>query len=175
MSASAGRPPPLSEAAVSGLVCKYFQFCNVVQDSIKPLQSYYDRNYYFRGQLSGVESSEFILKVFNYVHISFEIVQEVTAAMKHINSCELFFSAPCALKSTNGNECILLTHDELTLKEAETVNSTPMKTEEAYSVRVLKYIPGEMFDEVDKRFLTPDLICEIGKMIGSIDKEFKVS
>jgi Ser/Thr protein kinase RdoA (MazF antagonist) len=44
-----------------------------------------------------------------------------------------------------------------------------------YAVYVLSYIPGKIFDHVDKQCLTPALLHEIGELLGKIDKELMVS
>lgn len=192
MSVSEGRPPSLSNQLVSEVVCKYFSFNQVIQDSVKSLPGYEDRNYYFQGQLSSEDYSEFILKVSNRVYTSFEMIREINAVMNHINSSGFNFSAPSALITKDGSDCIQLAHDELSgtsvnreyssqgqeIGDCSGQDHTPAgtKTETVrYFVRIFKSIAGELFDNVEKKFLTPTLLHEVGEMVGNIDKKLKVS
>ena len=45
----------------------------------------------------------------------------------------------------------------------------------SYVIRVFSFIPGQLFDNVEKRFLTPGLVYTTGEMLGRLDKELMVS
>lgn len=179
MSIVAGRPPSLSSKSISEIVCKYFNFNYVVQNSVKALPAYDDRNYYFRGQnlISCEKCSDFILKVSNPYHTSFEMTCGLNAVMKHVSSSSLPFLTPSPLHSTSGSDSVVLSLSELTNAESCTrqVPENGTGSEEMkYFARVLTFIPGELFDEVDKKFLTPNLLNAVGEMLGNVDKELRV-
>ena len=43
-----------------------------------------------------------------------------------------------------------------------------------YVVRVLRYVPGELMDEVNKCYLTPELSYSVGGFVGRIDLALQV-
>ena len=45
------------------------------------------------------------------------------------------------------------------------------KSNFVYVIRVFSFIPGQLFDDVEKRFLTPGLVYTTGEMLGRLDKE----
>ena len=43
-----------------------------------------------------------------------------------------------------------------------------------YPVRVMKYIPGELMDRLDKCYLTPQLSYDVGHYVGKMDHALQV-
>lgn len=166
MSVLSGRPPALTSQAVSALVTTHFNFTSITESAIKSLPCYYDRNYYIQGHRDTDERSEFILKLFNPLSTSYQCLEGIVQVMKHLSSCGI--TCPAPLISHTGRELIELSGAEL-LNEASSDNL--MK----YPVCVLSYIPGEVFDQVDLKFKSAELISEIGELMGIIDRELLVS
>ena len=184
MSAVAGRPPSLSPRAVCKLVMSYFKGKHVNESSIKCFPSYDDRNYYLSGELSDCTGSEFVLKLGNLVYVAVEHAEGINKLMCHISSKGFKFSVPCPLLSSVGSDCLLLTADE-TSRDTQDSNGVDMvvsasrstsakATSQRYHVRLLSYIPGEMFDVVEKEYLTPAVLSDVGETLATIDKELKV-
>jgi len=108
-------------------------------------------------------------------------VQELDRLMLHLNSCGLQFAVPCPLSSRAGPDCIQLTRSELCegnseepINNAHSSQFTDSKVDQ-FPVRVLTYIRGETFDSVEKKFLTPEMLRQVGEMLGYISKELKVN
>lgn len=76
----------------------------------------------------------------------------------------------CQLRDTNSKEN---TKQELSSVEAKDCGSEENTLK--YPVYLLSFIPGQIFDHVDKKYLTPALLYEIGELLGKIDKELMVS
>ena len=194
MAEALGRPPSLNAKEVVMVVCKYFNFKNVIEDSIKPLPSFEDQNVYFRGETLNGTISEFVLKLTNPLCTPTEVIKGLNAMMNHIRACRFQFSTCYPLPCKDGTDVMHLTADELTnvnysggwsnqvLDEIKSDSSLTMSStssckqpELRYHVRVLVFIPGQVFDSVDKQHLTPALLQEVGEMIGKLNREVKVS
>lgn len=79
-----GRPPVLSPKAVSSVVCKYFNFKDVFEESVKTFPSFVDQNYYFQAEdLNGIHS-EFMLKFNNPLCASVEVMKGLNALTNHL-------------------------------------------------------------------------------------------
>lgn len=194
MAEAAGRPPTLSCKAVSRIVCKYFNFKNVFEDSIKSYPSFVDQNYYFRGDDSNGTSSEFMLKLNNPLCASDGVMRGLNKLMSHVRLCEFPFSTCYALPSRAGTDVVHLAAEELTVEyDFETPELSSQGCEDSamvdcvgdtsyidvmpkllYHVRVLPFIPGQVFDSIEKEQITPMLLHEIGEMLGRVNKELKV-
>ena len=172
MSTSAGRPPKLSKSTISRVVLKYFNFSVVDEDSIKNFPSYDDVNYYFQGKTPAGGGNEFVLKLTNPLHTSFSELKGIYEVMKHVQSCGLI--PQCPQKSRAGPDAIQLSHKELLEggAGADHINNTTARLNEPFCyVSVLSYAEGEMFDLVEKKYLTPNLLHEIGVMLAKMNKE----
>ena len=190
MSTSAGRPPSLSNASVVKLVRHLYNFLHVDVDSVKSLPSYDDRNYYFRGvetavpkssisqdgndemQRTGIpQANEYVLKTFNSLHTSVNTARGISAVWTYMQS-----------KGFNYTEQLLTIQGSsiasLTIKELSTFDDEPVLKSEngdlSCAVRVMRYIPGELFDKVDKKYLTPRLMHDVGALIGKVDAVLQV-
>ena len=167
MSVAAGRPPSLSKHEASVVLTKHFNFKVVNDISIKAFPSYRDRNYFFQGDYTGDSANSFVFKLSNPLSTSFDVMEGVNNVMKHLNSRGLL--SPYPLVSHTGKDLIQLSSAEL--KEGtDGEQGSTMK----YPVFVLSFIPGQMFDHVDKKYLAPALLYEIGELLGRIDKELMV-
>lgn len=184
MSSAAGHPPPLSAKAVCKLVSRYFNVKSIVEDSVKSFPSYDDRNYYLRGELTDSKCTEFVLKLGNPVYCSFPMVKGLNKLLHHINSRGLRFATPFPLFNSAGTDILSLTAEQLgslpmngvdtknlTVNGKESSNSDGMME---YPVRLLSFIPGKLFDAVEKEYLTPAVLKNVGETLASIDKELKV-
>ena len=184
MSTSTGRPPKLPKGQISRVVLKHFNFSVVHEDSIKNFPSYDDVNYYFQGKTPAGGGNEFVLKLTNPLHTSFSELKGIYEVMKHVQSCGII--PQCPQKSRAGPDAIQLSHKELLEGDcsrqdssvpeggasADHINNTTARLEEPLCyVSVLSYSEGEMFDLVEKKYLTPNLLHEIGVMLAKMNKE----
>lgn len=185
MSQALGRPPPLSAKAVCKLACKHFNFKNATENSVKSFPSYDDRNYYLCGEPWNTEGSEyeFVLKLNNPNQTSFQVVKGINDIVLQLKSCGFKFSLPCPVFNSAGLSILELSAAELakTSLSGESTSSQDMANGSAvddpsmrYPVSVLSFIPGDMFDSIGKKYLTPALLYEAGVTLATIDKEFKV-
>ena len=187
MAIAAGRPPNLSKNTLISIVCKYFNFLNVHEDSIKSLPSYSDINYYFQGECLDGGGHRFILKLFNPLYSSFSELKGINELMRLIQSCGII--PQCPQNSQAGPDVIKLYHQELLMDNIactndESVTSVQEKMGEQCGpdisddlfcyVSVFSFAHGEIFDFVEKKYLTPELLYEIGMMLAKMDKELMV-
>lgn len=106
----------------------------------------------------------------NPLSTSYEVVEGIIKVMKHLTSHKL--PCPHPIASCKGNEQIELSGAEL-LSEGGSYPGSD-KERMKYPIYVLSFIPGQVFDHVDKKFLTPALLHEVGELLGKIDKELMV-
>ena len=200
MSTAEGRPPQLPLKAITAIICRYFNFKEVYANSIKEFPSYDERNYYFRGESLNAKSCEYVLKLGNPLAVNLDVAIGLNSIMKHLSSCG--FLTPYPQLSKSGSDAIQLTGAELKvisedfneyppseLKNAKSnseVSDTitngsfcsgkeESKSSFMYVIRVFSFIPGQLFDNVEKRFLTPGLMYTTGETLGRLDKELMVS
>jgi Ser/Thr protein kinase RdoA (MazF antagonist) len=183
MSAAAGRPPLLSSTAVCSLVSRYFNVRNIAEDSVKSLPGYDDVNYYLCGEHLDSEYTEFVLKLGNPVYTPFPVMVGLNKLMNHISSRGFKFATPRPLFSSEGTDILSLTAKQLTSAGAVCDKEPPKsnggmacnsKGGMEYLVRLLPYIPGKVFDDVEKEYLIPEVLNEVGAVLATIDKEFTV-
>jgi hypothetical protein len=185
---AAGRPPSLSSAAVAKLVKEYFYFRHVDELSVKQLPSYDDRNFYFRGTMTpdlepatGISSSilsegEYILKLNNPLIVSYDVLKGINDLLNHLHA-KNFNKCNQPLASREGGDLLKITKDKLLEYGG---NLEPMETgdksgECTFFLRALTFIPGECFDKVDKHFLTPRLLYDVGHCVGSAEAILQVA
>ena len=171
-----GRPPSLLPANVCKLVTKYFKCRNVAEKSVKALPGYDGRNYYFRAEQCDTKCSEFVLKLVNPEHTPWPVAKEINRLMHHIHSKGFTFSTPYPVVSTNGTDFVQLTIGEIINGENSLKNGIEIRDDEdtKYHMWLLTFISGEMFDSVEKKYLTPSLLTEIGKALATLDKDLQV-
>lgn len=195
MSSAAGRPPNLSNKSIIKLLKETFPFKHINDGTIKALPSYDDRNYYFKGELEHPQleenlkascsdstssaacsqEQEYVLKVNNPVFASFDVLKGINVILRRL--CAKGFSCIRPLCSRNNSDAIEVEGKEL-LKfgdlEEEGADIPEATKTNKFVVRVMTFIPGEMFDEIEKRFVTPKLLYEVGKYIGRVCEEIQV-
>lgn len=181
MSVAAGRPPSLSNHETSAILTKHFNFKAVIDVSIKAFPSYRDRNYFFQGDYIDESTNAFVFKLSNPLSTSLDVMEGVNQVMKHLNSRSLL--SPYPLSSQTGRDVFQLSGAELKdVNSEENIMSAERKkdgdSEEdnvmKYPVYVLSFIPGQIFDHVEKKHITPALLYEVGELLGKIDKELMV-
>lgn len=168
MAEALGRPPSLQAKVVDTVLCKYFHFKKVLEDSIKPLPSFEDHNIYFEGETTNSTCSEFVLKLSNPMCTPTEVIKGINAMMKYVQECKFKFLTSYPLPSENGTDVVHLTAKELAGEGKST------QSELQYHVQVFPFIAGEVLDSVGKQYMTPTLLQEVGEMIGKLNKELKV-
>ena len=172
---TAGRPPPVSAQAVARLLTEFYPFRSVNQESVKPLPSYDDRNYYFRGTLEAGDvdhvQTEFVLKLGNPLFSSYDALSGTNTMLVYLQQKGIKCIHP--LLSRKKQDLFELSSRELLVYDGRAdsqVDQAGLK----FIIRVMTFIPGVLFDEVDKHFLTPDLVYDIGKAVGKMDTILQV-
>ena len=193
-----GRLPFLSNEALSRIIRSYFNFKEVQENSIKLLPGYDDSNFYFKGEyVDGHFDNEFLLKLRNPLYISRNEVEGLNSLMRHLNSCGITSSYP--LSSNKGPDVIQLMSEELVaemnhnqvqvgltdttsveeshINDISTIKATREVNEyepQFHYMCLLTFLPGKLFDRIERKYLTPALLLEIGEVIGKTDKELMV-
>ena len=166
-----GRPPEVSPGAASALVLRLFPFKHVSLDSFKQLPSYDDRNIYFEGiHEDKTELTPFVLKMSNTDLYTLELVDGLSKMMLFVESRGFVCSAPIA--SRTGQHSLMATEQEL-LGGKRSDGGEEVEAVE-YPVRVMRYIPGELMDKLDKCYLTPQLSYDVGNYVGRMDQALQV-
>ena len=171
MNMGSKRPPELCPEVASALITRLFPFKHVSLDSFKELPSYDDRNMYFEGRVEeSTELEPFVLKLSNAHLYTPELVDGLSKMMLFVESRGFVCGAPIA--SRTRQHSLMATEQELLGgkrsdggKEVETVE---------YPVRVMRYIPGELMDKLDKCYLTPQLSYDVGNYVGRMDQALQV-
>ena len=187
-SVSAGRPPSLSNAAVAKLVKDFFLFQAVDELSIKQFPSYEDRNFYFRGTLeapteraaaeigkpaANTFEGEYVLKLGNPLFASYEVLKGTNALLNHLhaNGCTRCIRP---LIGREGANVFVIAREKLREHYDSTLELSEKMVEPNVHLRILTFIPGECFDEVDKHHLTPRLLYDLGQCMGSANTVMQV-
>ena len=191
-SVTAGRPPSLSNAAVAKLVKDFFPFVAVDELSVKQFPAYDDRNFYFRGTLEEAPTwersatctkdtnpkaadsfeKEYVLKLGNPLFASYEVLRGTNALLNHLyaNGCTRCIRP---LVGRAGADVLVIAREKL--REYDNTLVLPEKmVEPNIHLRVVTFIPGECFDEVDKHYLTPRLLYDLGHFMGSANAIMQV-
>ena len=162
---AAGRPPQLTASAVAMTIKKYFDFSEVYEQTCKVLPSWSDRIWYFQGKITEASAGEYVLKIINPEVASHKATEGALEVMKHLFSRHLL--VPCPISSRTGRNSLLLSSADLfSLEQGD--------KDMRYPVYLLSYIPGKLFDSLEKKHLTPALLYEVGELVGKIDKELMV-
>lgn len=184
-SVTAGRPPSLGNAAIAKLVKDYFPFKSVDELSVKQFPAYDDRNFYFRGSLerpfatptteadSKAAEKEYVLKLGNPLFASYEVLKGTNALLNHLhtNGCSWCIRP---LVGRDGTDVFVIAREKLC--EYDNTLMLPEKTTEPnVHLRVVTFIPGECLDEVDKHYLTPRLLYDLGHHVGSASAVMQVN
>ena len=128
--------------------------------------------------------------------ISFKETEALACLMKHLDSCNLKFSTPSPVTTKEGRNVIQLSSKELMVVTDEQLCSSPTGTcvdsskmnnaiisnegvgdveNLSYHISVVSFIPGCVFDSIDKTLLTSAMLFQVGEMFGIVDKELRVS
>ena len=162
------RPPQLNSGVASALITTFFPFKHVALESLKPLPSYDDRNVYFEGvreHNSSDQEEPFVLKVWNRGKaFSTEIIQGLSAIQLRLKSNRFPCTWPVAARS--GHHIHFATLNDW--------GAEPPATGVKYLVQVFSYVPGQMMDNIEKKYFTPELAYRVGYFIGSIDCALQV-
>ncbi len=180
---SDGRPPELRENEVSSLVCRHFQIKTVYEDTVKALPGYDDRNYFFKGMTSSGKIEPFILKVFNCIHSSVSEIEGYHQIIRKLQSSGIILQVP--VRSKKGSDIIVLSKNELNKvhgvptghngdSHSPNIQEDNSVIEASYVVSILSFIPGELFDEIDKSHLVPSILQDIGRNAATMDMVLKV-
>ena len=165
--AADGRPPELIPEATSSLITGHFPFSSVSLQSFKPLPSYDDRNIYFTGKLeiaagetsgrgsTASEEDAFVLKLYNRYTTTPAVLDGLNSIMLWLSNKGL--PVCCPIASRDGKYEV---HCEL--------------SDDTYTVKILKFIPGVVMDKLEKKYLTCELAYSVGKLVGNIDSALQV-
>lgn len=186
-----GHPPPaLNRSQVSALARSLFPFSRVEETSVKRLESYDDKNYYFCGVLESLgaasatatatatEEQAYVLKI-NNTSVSLDNARGMNSMMTFLNSRG--FRVPRPLTSRNSSSAEVCsaetmlgpaTGGRIGSEECELVEAE--QKEMKFCVRVLGFVPGELMDLVDKDYLTPRLVYSLGNYVGKMNATLKV-
>ena len=168
-----GRPPDLPFQTVSPLLCNSFPFKKVLQLSFKELSSYDDRQFYFEGELDSESSTEedvsesdrtrpFVLRFTNLLR-TIEHVQGANALMLHLGSKGINCTRP--IMSRFGRYLETIPARSLDPKGGSA---------EVYPMRVFKFLPGLMMNELDDKYLTPEFLYRLGQFAGRVNAALQV-
>ena len=171
--AADGRPPELGPEATSALVTTLFPFQHVSVNSIRPLPSYDDRNIYFTATLEPKKGNgscleePFVLKLCNCYTTTVDVLEGLNAVMLFLNERDL--EVPCChpVASRAGSHVVVVPESEMT--------GEPAGSDARYPVRVVRFIPGEVMDKLEKRHLTRELSYSVGRMVGRLDLALQVA
>ncbi len=164
------RPPELSPGQVSRLVTWLFPFREVVEDSVKQLPSYEDRNFYLKA--SSKEGSDvnvtsgYVLKVYNSTTTQ-ELVEGIGSVLTYLKSRG--FTCPAPVASREGCTVLTLFEAQILLQDAAVVHS---RRKPKFCVVLQTYIPGILFDKVADP--SPQLLYDVAKYVGEIDAALQV-
>ena len=177
-----GRPPSLSPGAVTKILKECFHFQDVDEQSVKQLPSYDDRNFYFRGTVTPeasavntISSREYVLKLNNPLIVSYDVLKGINDLLNHLHA-KGFTKCNRPLASREGGDLLVITRDKLLEYEShlEPIETVDKSGDSAFFLRVLTFIPGECFDKVNKHWLNPKLLYDVGHCIGSAEAILQV-
>ena len=167
---SKGRPPALRNTKLVKLINQFYAFDSIDANSVKNFPGYDDRNYYFRGvsSSSSQNGEEFVLKMFNELHTPHDVVVGISELWNHLRSKGFTYTSH--LPNKEGN---VVTFVPQSLCKDE--SSSESLSDQTYAIRIIHYISGELFDQIDKKYLTPKLLYQVGTLLGRVDLALKVN
>ena len=167
------RPAQLSKETVAELVLRSFPFEGVDVSSVTELDSYDDRNYYFKGTPlehcvsdaagtspagADLSNKEYVLKTWNSSETQARCEGRCLLLL-YLRECDDNVPCPRPLKCKEGNFTV-----ECRLGDEGAESSSLLTVQE--------YLPGRVMEEVDP---PPYLLYEVGQAIGSIARNLQVS
>lgn len=143
----------INEDGAAELAAKVFGLAQV--ESVKPLNSYDDRNFYLKGNLPGSDSTqkEYVLKVNNAADAK-DLIECQNLCLRHLSSKGF----PCPTPQ------LTLQGDALTYV---TLKSTGGDTA-SFAVRLLSYLPGQLMAHVEPH--SQELLTNLGRMVGQLQE-----
>ncbi len=157
----------LANHIISKILLDHFEFKRVDESSIKFLPSYSDRNIYFIGERHAGGGDEYVLRAFNPLYSSFDSIKSIITVMKYLRLQGI--PVPSLIGSKDGHDTIQLNRSELGFEQETTPGSM-----QSYPLSILSYIHGQTLNHIEKKYLTPSLLHEVGVYLGTIDKELLV-
>ena len=170
------RPPSFRDfQCVATLLCELYPFQSIEVASMTELNSYEDRNYYFRGTLAlsarskvegVVPTGEYVLKLSREKPA---LVSGRAGVMKHLAAngipCSVPMDSRCGMQMESitarvENECLV------DLRGKEACSSNNLEAEE-FLVQLLTFIPGCLLEYVEDP--SPILLHQVGELVGRMD------
>ena len=167
---SGKRPPVVGFLSALSTLRGCFPFKKVLRSSFRELPSYDDRQFYFEGELetlavsgAGGGNEPFVLRLSNLM-FSVELINGFNAVMQHLSKKGINCSQP--LTSRSGRHLEMINGRDLD-PEGRDLNQ--------YPVRVLKFIPGTMMNELETKYLTSGFLYSVGHFAGKVDAALQVT
>ena len=185
------RPPFLPACSVVGIIKDYFPFTSVQQDSIKELESYDDRNYYFRGDLPAdmvpcypskqtvhiTSNNEYVLKILNHRDSAERgTIEYLTEMKKYLYSNGYNVPFPIPSKVNSGSEIVTLMESDIQrcIQDGKPLLNESAYDTKQYHVRVLTFIPGVLLHDIPQSPQYPQLMFNVGEYMGNLHNKLKV-
>ena len=185
MQLTMNRPPRFSNGAVAYTSSYFYPFEELDLHSVTELNSWGDRNYYFKGRYVGAKYTEFVLKIYNCEDSSnSSFIRGLADVMEYLhdngyNCCfplkarnkrnMLIFSEKTITEITDGNLSNPPTYCTNNDGFVYSKNDTVVKRQ--YCVLILYYVPGQIAAKV---FKTDKLLFNISYYFGSLNKALQV-
>ena len=182
------KPPAVSPAILSQVLATQFSFKKVAEDSVKELDGFCDRNYYFKGQLlceAGQQKScthqsatksvclkedEFVVKLMNTKDSNHPtVVDAMVASMEHVLSKGL--RVPFTVNARDGSRFAQVDHCTLLGGMANGHIAETSAEDVTCCIIVMTYLRGTALEKVPK---TQDILFQFGALAGRLDAAWKV-
>ena len=169
------RPPHVPLEAAFRVLHSAFNFEDVLESSYKELPCFDDRHFYFKGRLTssaqrrdqddgiGGTHEPFVLRITNLM-FSAGLVEGFNALMLHLSSRGITCTLP--IPSRFGRYMEMVPGEEISLGG---------RYSQKYPVRVLRYLRGNLMDDLDPKFLTPKFLYSVGNFAGKVNAALEVS
>ena len=122
-------------------------------------------------RFSSKSSGEYVLKLNNPLLASYDVLKSINGLLNHLHT-KGFNKCNRPLANREGADLLritrekLLEYDKIDCRTETLGNMEESVVEDTFFLRVLTYIPGECLDDVDKCYLTPQLLYNVGHCIG---------
>ena len=183
------KPPAVSPTILRRVLLSWFPFKEVVEDSVKELGGFYDRNYFFKGKLCDAEQlqprscasqwtlssgclkeDDFVVKFMNTVDSKHPVVIDaMVASMEHVLLKGLRVPAPVTARDGSRfaqvPRCTLLG----SMASEHTVDASTKDA--SCCVIVMSYLHGTELEKVPK---SKEILRQFGALAGRLDAAWKV-
>ena len=158
------KPPLLQASELSEILETLYPLSDMDHSSVKELNSYDDRNYYFRASLeqagaSSEELQEYVLKLSNS-YKRLEVLEGTNSVLRHTKSKNL--NCPWPIPGRDGREVQFIDHSSLA------ANCTSKTSSKKWQVLVLVFVPGQVMDSLHHSEVNATLLYSVGNMVGRI-------